>query len=130
MSILKEIASKLEADKSYTLVKMGEWGFPYKLHFKVHSLQYGPYAQYPESLVIYFIEKGKRKVKGIRFYGSASYAIWEGYQEVNTEMYVSSDKHESTGMIVSKSLRSFSPEYLKRALNSVNVKPMIVVEKN
>jgi hypothetical protein len=127
---LKKLAANLSPGKPYTLFKYGEFGFPYSIKMKVEKVEIKPYAQYPETLLICYIEKGKRKVKGIRIYGAhyEKLAIWEGLHDVNTEMYVETVPGTTPGIgSVSKSLSSFSPEYLDRALQSVPYAPMFMM---
>ncbi len=124
-----EVAAKLEVGKTYTLFKYGEMGFPYALQFKVTRLEIKPYAQYSESLVIGFIEKGKRKERGIRFYGDNRLAIWEGLVNPNADMFNAPEAGSVPGIMVQKSFgSSFSSSYMDRALKSVEAKPLILIE--
>lgn len=126
----QEIASKLEIGKMYTIWKYGEFGFPVCLQFKLTKTEVKPYAQYRESLVIMFIQKGKRKERGIRLHGDANrFAIWEGLVNPNAEMYNNPETYN--GVTITKSFgMSFSPEYMDRALASVPQKPLIVVDND
>lgn len=124
-----EVAAKLEVGKSYTLVKYGEFGFPYSVQFKLIKMEIKPYAQYTESLLLYFVVKGKRKQSGIRLYGNNRLAIWEGFENPNVEMFDAPVMGES-GLIVKKSFgTSFDSSYMSRALKSVEAKPIILLEE-
>lgn len=124
----EEIAAKLEIGKTYTMVKYGEFGFPYKVQFKLIGKEVKPYAQYQESLVLMFIEKGKRKQKGIRVHGNNRFAIWEGFVSPNVEMFNAPEAGSIPAITVRKSFgSSFDSSYMERALNSVEQKPLVMV---
>ena len=126
-----EIASKLEIGKMYTIFKYGEFGFPIAFSFKATKVDVSPYAQYRESLSIWYIRKGKRKTHGMRFHGDTNrFAIWEGVVNPDAEMF-NAPMSSSNGVTVQKSCgMSFSPCYMETALKSVPQNPIILVDND
>lgn len=126
----QEIADKLEVGKMYTMFKYGEFGFPATAQFKLVKKEVAPYAQYPQSLLLMFVIKGKRKTSGVRLYGNNRVAIWEGLENPNSEMYGAPSVGEC-GVTVRKSIgSSFSNCYMERALKSVEAKPIVLLERD
>lgn len=113
----------LKTGHRYTLVKMGDMGFPFALHLELVEQKIEPYAQYAATVLLIFKLKGKRKLRQVRIFGHDDYLIYEGWVEVNTEMYVEEDK--SGLMTVRRSLASCDIEYLLRAKRSVAQAPLI-----
>lgn len=118
------VVDKLDVGKQYTLVSMGEFGFPYAIQMKLTGVEATKYAQYDDAVQIDFIVKGKRKETGIRFYGSKKLVIWEGFVNPNVEMYGAAKV--SNGMTVRESKwSSFDPRYIQTAINSVEQTPIV-----
>lgn len=114
----------LKIGNQYTICKMGEFGFPYMIKMTLKDVKIAPYAQYRESVLLTFVQKGKRKATGIRFYGDfQQFMIYEGHIELMVDMFIS-EKSEN-GCVTQKSLLSFSNEYMVRAENSTEFKPII-----
>ena len=119
-----EQLKNLKVGLKYTLIKMGEMGFCYKIQFELVEIRVEPYAQYAESILLVFKEKRKRNVRGIRFLPRDSFLIFDGFVEANTEMYVE-DLPSANGVTCKISLASCDVEYLYRAKRSVTQAPLI-----
>jgi len=116
--------TKLEAGKKYTLVGMGEMGFPYQLKFTHLETRLEGYAQYTEGAMVVCKPKGKRHARGYHFYGSKECLVYEGWIEVNTDMYATRTTTAS-GNVILESRSSFDKEYMEVAKNSTTSKPII-----
>ena len=75
--------------EKFTIVGETDFGGHYYLHVRAYSARIVPYAQYKESLVLYFHKKGARSVSGLRFYGTRPFALFSGWQ-VSTFEYPNS----------------------------------------
>lgn len=117
-----EQLKKLETGKTYTMVRTGGMGFVFSVTFVLQEIRVERYAQYPESVVLVVKPKGKRKLAGYRFVPRDTYAVWAGEVQANTEMYVESETRD--GFTIKKSLGSCDPEYMRRAIKSVNQAPV------
>lgn len=113
----------LKAGHKYTLVKMGDMGFPFALHLELASQKIESYAQYAETVLLIFKLKGKRNLRQIRVLDRDDYLVYEGWIEVNTNMYV--EKDESGPLTIQRSLSSCDIEYLLRAKRSTKQTPLI-----
>ena len=120
---MKELTA-LKVGHRYTLVKLSDFGFPYAAQLELAESKVEPYAQYPETVVLAFKLKGKRKLRHLRIFNRDEYLVYQGWIEVNTEMYVET-LPGTDDTTVSRSLRSFDNEYLYRAKRSVAQKPLI-----
>jgi hypothetical protein len=119
---MKEI-TQLEIGKRYTIVRNDDMGFVFKLHVEIIEIKNEPYAQYPESILLIFKVKGKRNLRQLRFLPRDPYLVWNGWLEINTDMYA--ETAEECGFIVRKSLLSFDREYFERAKRSTTEQPII-----
>lgn len=118
--IINQLLS-LVPNQKYTICKMGEFGFPFSWKITIKSVSVSKYAQYDNSILLVFVEKGKRKPIGMRFHGDyQQFIIYEGHIDLNTETFVEDHLDGSKS-----SLLSFSSEYMTRALNSTDQKPII-----
>ena len=68
-----------------TIATESEFGGVYFLHVNVDSAKIEPYAQYKDSLTVYFKKRGGRKLYGMRFYGVKPVAVFSGWQETTWE---------------------------------------------
>ena len=119
-----EQLKNLKVGQKYTLVKMGDMGFCYKVQFELIEVRVEPYAQYPESILLVLKERRKRNRGGIRFLPRDSFLIFEGFVDANTEMFVSTLPSEN-GITCRVSLANCDVEYLYRAKRSVSQAPVI-----
>jgi hypothetical protein len=113
----------LKEGQRYTVVKMGDMGFCFSVQFELVEKRIEPWAQYAESVLLIFKQKGKRNLRQIRFINRDDFLVYEGWVEANTEMFVEEDK--SGPFTVKKSLLSCDIEYLLRAKRSVTKAPLI-----
>lgn len=117
-----ESLRNLKLGEKYTLVSMGEFGFPYKVQGVIVAVEFRPYAQYDDAVRITIKPKHKRKMYMYTFYGSKPLIVWNGHVEANTEMITSSS--EENGVTVMRSRLSLDPQYLIDAKNSVKDAPI------
>lgn len=68
-----------------TIVGETEFGGHYFLHVRSCGARIESYAQYKESLVLYFVKKGCRNINGMRFYGTRPFALFSGWQTSSFE---------------------------------------------
>ena len=121
----QEISKKLVPGKKYTLVAMSEFGFPYKVHMTLVEAKVEPYAQYKESLVIYFKKARGRRVYGVRFYGIKEFLIWEGFVNPDTNMYGQVEDRGDGVIVKTSRYRCFDSRYLYDAIESMKTKPVV-----
>ena len=120
---MKELTA-LKVGHRYTLVKLNDFGFPYKAQLELVDQKITPYAQHAETILLTFKLKGKRYLRELRIFERDKYLVYEGWIEVDTQMFVQKLPGVH-GLSVQKSLRSFDDEYLNRAKNSVAQLPLI-----
>ncbi len=113
----------LKPAEKYTIVRFGEMGFLFSVQLTLIRVDIKPFAQYPESVVLVFRKKCGRAPSGLRFLPNDDFLVYEGWVNVNTEMYVSSSV-SPTGMNCKQSLLSFDREYLMIAKRSVGKEPL------
>ena len=114
----------LEKGKRYTVALMNEFGIGVSvLKFVLEDSKAAPYAQYSESVALKFKIKGKRNSSGLRFYGSKSFAIWEGWVDVNSEAFTVPIFENGLSCQRSR-YSSFDGRYLTDAIESVRTKPL------
>ena len=118
-----EQLKQLEIKQKYTLVKMGDMGFCFKVQFELIEIKNEPWAQYPESVLLIFKEKRKRNLRAIRFLPRDNFLVYSGFVDANTEIGISTSQGD--GYTVTKSLMSCDVEYLFRAKRSVEQTPII-----
>lgn len=118
-----EQLKKLEVGQKYTIASYGAFGFAYSIQFELVEVQAKPWAQYRETVVLVFKQKGKRKLRQLRFYDYSRFIVWAGYVEPNVSMWATEGEREN-GVTFKRSFESFSNEYLERALASVKQEPL------
>lgn len=114
----------LEKGERYTLLMMSDFGIgAHSMQFTLEDIKVSPYAQYSESVHLVFKLKGTRKLRGLRFYGSKSLAIWKGWQNIATETFTAPTV--SGDFIVRKSrYSSFDKRYLTDAIEGAVSAPL------
>lgn len=123
-----QTTSQLKIGSKYTLVSFSEFGFPYDMQFTLLGIRREPYAQYPVSYVLEFMQKGKRKARQMRFYDIKRVIIWDGFVAPETGMYAATSRNKdfSDGPVsIERSWTCFDPRYMARALNSVTQDPVV-----
>jgi len=118
---MKEVLNKLEEGKQYTIALINDFGFPSGFNFTFCGGEVKPYAQYKESLILWFKKPRQRNKRGLRFLPCKSFVIWEGFEKPDTEMF-----KENTGDCLKASYFGFDRQYLIDAINSVEKKPIII----
>lgn len=108
----------------FTLVKYGEFGFLQAVKLNLVEVRVERWAQYPETVLLVGRPFGKRSLIGIRIKPQDRFAIWIGFLEVRTSMWVENERGD--GVTIKKSLLSFDDEYLRMALDSVKEAPLAV----
>ena len=119
---------KILEGKKATIYKMSDMGFPNIIQCEIKKVELKNYAQYTNLLHIVYRPKRKRTDYVIRLHDYSDFAIWSGHIDVKSDMFVSSKTNES-GITIRESLLSFSNEYLQRALQSTNIKPIFLQSK-
>ncbi len=114
----------LEKGKRYTIALMNEFGIGISvLKFVLEDSKAAPYAKYSQSVALKFKIKGKRNSSGLRFFGSKTLAVWEGWVDVNSEAFTVPTFEN--GMSCQRSrYSSFDDRYLTDAIASVATKPL------
>lgn len=113
----------LKIGEKYTIVRYSDLGFLFSVQLTVQKTDTVPWAQYAETVILWYRKKFERKPKGMRFCPRDQFLVFSGWVEVNTDMWVEKGT-SGAGFATKKSLPSFSQEYLKRALASVPAKPL------
>lgn len=122
---------ELEVGKKYTVVGLGEFGFPYKFQIILQEVRVEPYAQYPESYLVIFKLPRKKNLRMLRFYENGGVKgdviVWDGWVTPDTTMYRKWDVSDyGLGPVTTgESLRCFDPAYLIIARESIEQKPLI-----
>ena len=115
---------KLETGKRYTLLTMSCFGIGAScVQFTMETVKFGKYAQYEDSVELVFKLKNKRNLRGMRFYGNNSFAVWEGWIQSNTNAFEAFPCSIFPQAQKSKYL-SFDKRYLTDAIASVSAKPL------
>lgn len=114
----------LEKGQRYTIATISEFGIGINaIQFTLENVTVSPYAQYSESTQLIFKIKGTRKLRGLRFHGSKSFAIWQGWHEIKNEAFTA--PIISHGLVCKQSLYlSFDKQYLLDAIKSTSVPPL------
>lgn len=118
--------ARMEVGKKYTIVGMGEFGFPYQRQVRLTDTpKRREYAQYSDAVELRFLEKRKRTAVGIVICGIKKVAIYEGWIEADTEM-LSSEVEESTPGVTSRKSKyaSCDVRYFTDAVQSVDKEPI------
>lgn len=120
-----EKLTQMVQGRKYTVVSMGEFGFPYQMQMTLVKVKVEPYAQYGKSYVLEFKQPKKRLNRMLRFYGDRPLIVWEGWVNPKTDMYIKSGvKDYSSGAVtIQESLPCFDLEYLRIARYSVQQEP-------
>ena len=118
-----ESLSQLEG-KKVTIWKSGSLGFGWSSKGVITEVEIGPYAQHKQAIFIHFKPYRARKVRRLVICPFNRFIVWEGYHEVDTEIFEEGHKSPTTGMIVKKS-RAMSSDifWMDTARASVAVAP-------
>ena len=75
---MKELTA-LKVGHRYTLVKLNDFGFPYKAQLELVDQKITPYAQHAETILLTFKLKGKRYLRELRIFERDKYLVYEGW---------------------------------------------------
>lgn len=115
---------KLELGKRYTVLVESEMGFGVSaIQITLDSIRVGRYAQYDNCITLVFKRKGARSLAGVAFYGSKSFAIFEGWVEINTDPFGPS---EDQGLMIVRKMKyaSCDERFMTDAIASAKVAPL------
>jgi len=114
----------LERGQQYTLLVMSGFGIgAIAMRITLEDVKVSAYAQYPESVQVIFKQKGKRALQGMRFHGSTSVAVWNGWQDIDTNAFTAPTI--SNGFVCrSGRYLSFDSRYLTDAIASAAASPI------
>ncbi|HMN69492.1 MAG TPA: hypothetical protein PKC28_13210 [Bdellovibrionales bacterium] len=117
--------TQLEGGEKYTLLLMNDFGIgAIVMQITLTDVKVSSYAQYAESVQLTFKPKGKRTLRGYRFYGSKSCAIWKGWLNIDTNPFQAPTISES-GLICRQSrYLSFDRRYMTDAIAAASVPPL------
>ena len=109
--------------KKVTIWKTGSCGFGWSSKGVITEVKIGPYAQHDQAAFINFKPYRARKVRRMVVTPGTRFMIWEGYHEVDTEIFGSERKSDG-GMIVKESrAMAFDNFWMEQAASSVAVAP-------
>lgn len=115
---------KLEPGKRYTLLVDSEMGLGvHAIQFALETIRVGRFAQYAHCIELIVKIKRKRDPRVIQFYGKKSFAIFEGWLEINTDPFGPADTSGPLTCRRSKYL-SFDERYMTDAIRAAGVKPL------
>lgn len=115
---------KLESGKRYTVLVESEMGFGVSaVQITLDSIRVGRYAQYDNCVTLVFKRKGARSLAGMAFYGSKSFAIFEGWVELNTDPF---GPAEDQGPVTVKRMKyaSCDERFMSDAISSAKTAPL------
>lgn len=112
-----EALTKLERGKKYTIFFYSEFGFPSALQITLDDIKVESYAQFDETVLLIFVQKGKRKLSGKRFYGQSwdKFLVYDGHVTLENDIFINGNRSEL----------SCSDVYIQRAMTSTTQKPLI-----
>jgi hypothetical protein len=93
----------------------------YKQQINLKEVIEKPYAQYPKIHLLHFVPKGKRTLYGKNIFPNDRIVIWPGWVNPHTEMWEAAENN-----ITKSKYLSFSDDYIKDAISSVEEKPIII----
>jgi hypothetical protein len=115
---------KLETGKRYTALLESEFGLGvHAIQFVLDTVRVGRFAQYAHCIDLIVKIKRKRDLQAFKFYGKKSFAIFDGWIEVNTDPFGPVD---NSGVLPSRQSKylSFDERYMTDAIRAAGVKPL------
>lgn len=107
----KVLYGKLEAENRYTIVYLGEFGFPVAQKITFHSMKCTTYAQYSDAVKMIFTPYRKRKQYQKYFYNT-SFMIFEGWQDLKETDTKEILKDDGAVKIVKSKYACFDSRYI------------------
>lgn len=115
---------KLELGKRYTVLVENEMGFGVSaVQITLDSIRAGRYAQYDNCINLIFKRKGARSLAGMAFYGLKSFAIFEGWVDLNTDPF---GPAENQGPVTVKKMKyvSCDERFMSDAIATAKAAPL------
>lgn len=107
-------AANLAPGHRYTLVHLGEFGFPIVEKITFHGLTLTTYAQHSDAVRMVYTPYRGRSQRDHLFYG-ASLLIFDGWQELPESATVDTVRDNGAVKITRSKYASFSPEFIEDA---------------
>ena len=111
------LSADLKPGKKYTLVYYSDFGFPVSVQMTYDSMKICGYAQYEDAVLLYFKQKGKRKIVGKYFYGYKKLAIYEGWKELPYGFLFETIRTEPDYTLQKSKYTSFDDRYFSDSIN-------------
>lgn len=124
-----EKLTELRPGNRYTIVGMGEFGFPYQFRMVLEKIVVGPYAQYPRAFILRFRPQRKKLSRLVMFYDTKPIIVWEGWLYPDTQMFPfrGTKDYDSGSVEVRRSFPCFDSRYMQIARDSVKQSPVVEV---
>lgn len=120
----KALYGKLETGKKYTIVHLGEFGFPIAQKITFHSMKCTTYAQHGDVVKMIFTPYRKRNQYQKYFY-NASFMIFEGWQDLNETDTKEVLKDDGNVKLVKSKYACFDSRYIDD-LENVFKNPVVI----
>lgn len=115
---------KLGSGKRYTVLLDSEFGLGvHAVQFVLDAIRVGRFAQYAHCVDLIVKIKRKRDLRAFKFYGKKSFAIFDGWIEINTDPFGPVDNSGVLPTQRSKYL-SFDERYMADAIRAAGRKPL------
>lgn len=111
------LSADLKAGCKYTLVYYSDFGFPVSVQITFDSMKICGYAQYDDAVLLFFKQKGKRKIIGKYFYGYKKLAIYEGWKELPEDFSFNTIRTGSDYTLKKSKYTSFDDRYFSDSVN-------------
>lgn len=117
--------SNLVENGKYTIVMMGEFGFP--LSFNIHFCKTGicDYAQYRNVTYIDFKVKNKRKVTRSYIFPYKMVAIYDGWFDVDTSVFSKIKIDDNGNSFFESKYVSFDDRYIMNIMSKIDKEPIL-----
>ena len=126
-SQFKDFASLIQGER-YTVLYLNEMGMgASSVQFVHHEARFGSYAQHSDAVQLIMKPKRKREFRQMWFHGSKEFAVFQGWVELDTEMF---SAPVDDGLFTSRKAKylSFDKRYLFDAIKSAKVAPLFQSE--
>lgn len=120
----KALYGKLETGKRYTIVHLGEFGFPIAQKITFHSMKCTTYAQYGDVIKMIFTPYRKRNQYQKYFYNT-SFMIFEGWQDLKESDTKEVLKDDGNIKLVKSKYTCFDSRYIDD-LEKVFKNPVVI----
>jgi len=125
MTYFEEIASKMEVGKKYTIAFMNDFGYCSCVQVKLTGVEARSYAQYNDALHLKFRKPRQKKDRGVILYSRKSFVIYDGWVDVDQNMWGESQVSESSQSVVTRAkYMSCDIRNLTDIIDSSDVEPL------